>query len=138
MNTVSYHAGETIFRQGDHSATMYVIQKGCVGILLDYGGVNETKLTELGSGQYFGEMGLLDHSSRSATAVALQDDTILAVIREEDFDAFFRDSPFFQAAFQNPHDMLVPYRAIGGLIGEIEIIIKKTKKRQHSLRPYKI
>ncbi len=93
MNTVSYHAGETIFRQGDHSATMYVIQKGCVSILLDYGGVNETKLTELGSGQYFGEMGLLDHSSRSATAVALQDDTILAVIREEDFDAFFRDSP---------------------------------------------
>ena len=66
---------------------MYVIQKGCVSILLDYGGVNETKLTELGSGQYFGEMGLLDHSSRSATAVALQDDTILAVIREEDFDA---------------------------------------------------
>ena len=92
MNSISFRAGEMIFRQGDISEAMYDIQKGCVGIWLDYGGENETKLTELDPGQSLGEMGLMDHSPRSATAVALQDGTVLTVIREEDCADYFHES----------------------------------------------
>lgn len=84
---------EVIFRQGEASACMYRVQKGTVGIFLDYGGANENKLTELAAGRYFGEMGLLDKAPRSATAVVLSDRATLQVIREEDFALCFEENP---------------------------------------------
>ena len=38
---------EVIFRQGDPSDCMYRIEDGRVGIFLDYGTANQTKLAEL-------------------------------------------------------------------------------------------
>ena len=36
MKTISYNAGSVIFREGDLELKMYDIQKGSVGIYLNY------------------------------------------------------------------------------------------------------
>ena len=93
MDLKTFGSGEIIFRQGDDSSCMYSIRTGKVGIFIDYGGPNETKLSELQSNQFFGEMGMLDSAPRSATAVALEDETVLEVITETDFNLFYEKNP---------------------------------------------
>src|SRR5690242_1169720 len=63
----SYKAGEDIVRQGDPATALYVILRGRVSINKD-----GRELRELGSGDYFGEMALLDEYPRSATATAVE------------------------------------------------------------------
>ncbi len=77
MEQISFRRNDVIFRQGDPADCMYAVRSGAVAVVLDCGGPDETKLTELRAGQYLGEMGLLDSAPRSATAVSLSDDTVL-------------------------------------------------------------
>ena len=93
MEQISFRRNEVIFRQGDPADCMYAVRSGAVAVVLDCGGPDETKLTELRAGQYLGEMGLLDSAPRSATAVSLSDDTVLERIAESDFQAFFDENP---------------------------------------------
>ena len=93
MNTKTYRKGEIIFHQGDAAETMYDIRWGSVGIYLGYGTNEEKKLTELTGNDTFGEMGLIDHAPRSATAVALEDQTQLEEIRESDLGRLFSEKP---------------------------------------------
>lgn len=72
---------------------MYDIQSGQVDIYVDFGGTNEKKIAQLKNGELFGEMGILDDSPRSATAVVLDDGTILGEIREDDLKDFFLKQP---------------------------------------------
>jgi uncharacterized membrane protein len=53
---------------------------------------HELTLTELGRGDFFGEMALLDGQRRSANAV-VADDARLAVLSREHFLSFMRSSP---------------------------------------------
>ncbi len=93
MDIRTYRLNEVIFRQGEPGDCMYDLQFGKVGIFSDYGGPNEKKLAELMPDQFFGEMGLLDHAPRSATAVSLSSDTVVDVITEDGFNAFFEKNP---------------------------------------------
>ncbi len=89
----TYQKGEIIFRQGDAGNCMYDIRWGSVGIYLDYGAKGEKKLAELSEDEFFGEMGMIDHAPRSATAVALENNTRLAEITEDDLGSLFRERP---------------------------------------------
>ncbi len=93
MGVKSYRKNEIIFRQGDAAQSMYSIAWGRVGIFLDYGTAKEKKLADLYTDDFFGEMGLVDHMPRSATAVALEQDTQLEEITEESLGAIFRENP---------------------------------------------
>ena len=93
MDIKTYSRGKVIFRQGDPGDCMYSVQMGSVGIFHDYGGPNEEKLATLMTDEFFGEMGLFDHAPRSATAVALEDQTSIEVITEEDFKEYFKENP---------------------------------------------
>ena len=93
MEQKTFRQNDVIFRQGDAADCMYAVRGGSVGVYLDFGGPGELKLNELHAGQYLGEMGLLDSAPRSATAVALSDDTALDVIAESDFRAVFEENP---------------------------------------------
>jgi CRP-like cAMP-binding protein len=88
-----YKKDEVIFRQGDPSACMYRIEKGKVGVVLDYESDAQTNLSELAAGQFLGEMGLIEQTARSATAVSLSDDTELQVIDEENVGRWFAENP---------------------------------------------
>lgn len=76
--SVSYSAGEVIFRQGDHADLVYVIDTGSVEIFRPAPDGSEHTLAVLPAGQYFGELGPLLGFPRSATARAQSDVTLTA------------------------------------------------------------
>ena len=93
MNTLVFKKGDVIFRQGDYSEVMYDIAKGKVGVFADYETETVQQLAELKAGDFLGEMGMIEVYPRSATAVALEDDTTLTEIGEDDLNEFFKDKP---------------------------------------------
>ena len=93
MNQKTYQKNEIVFRQGEPGSRMYDILSGRVGIYINYGTPEEKLLTELDRDRCFGEMALLDETVRSATAVALENGSLLAEIAKEDFSAYFQGCP---------------------------------------------
>ena len=93
MNTLVFKKGDVIFRQGDFSSVMYDIEKGKVGVFADYETEQVQQLAELTAGDFLGEMGMIEVYPRSATAVALEDDTTLNEIGEDELNAYFKDKP---------------------------------------------
>jgi CRP-like cAMP-binding protein len=79
---MSFKAGQRIFSKGDPSDLAYMIVRGRIDISLDSGPTPRT-LTSLGTGEVFGEMGLIDSGPRSATATALEDSVCMALDGEE-------------------------------------------------------
>lgn len=75
----SYNQGDTILSQGETSRELFIVERGMVGVSL---GTAEASLPiiNLGTGQVFGEMTLVDRGARSATVKALKDETVLQVI----------------------------------------------------------
>jgi CRP-like cAMP-binding protein len=68
--TISVAAGAFFFRERDPADCMYVLESGRVEVLKDWAG-RELLLRELGAGDCFGEMALLDLFPRSASVRAL-------------------------------------------------------------------
>ena len=93
MEIKKFKKGEIIFREGDPANCMYDVYSGRIGVYSDYGAPEQKLLMEYYPDQYFGELGLLEHAPRSATAVALESDTTAAVVTEEGFAAFFEENP---------------------------------------------
>jgi CRP/FNR family transcriptional regulator, cyclic AMP receptor protein len=87
--TRDFKAGETIFREGDRGAELFVIQRGRVRILS-----GNRLLETLVENEIFGEMALIDDSPRSASAVA-EDDVTVAPITEKQYLFLVRHTPFF-------------------------------------------
>ena len=94
MKTETFKNGGIIFREGDAGDCLYEVIIGKVGVYADYGTEKQQLLAEYYQDQYFGEMGLLEHAPRSATAVALMSDTVLGVVTEDNFADFFRENPY--------------------------------------------
>ena len=74
---------ETIFAQGEPGVGMYIIQKGRVGIFLSTTERGKEEMVQLGKGDFFGELVLLDEAPRSARAVALEPTRLLAILRPD-------------------------------------------------------
>ena len=68
-----------IFREGDPGDRCYVITNGEVRISKFIPNIGEEALAVLKSGDYFGEMALIDKFPRSAHAIANSDVAVLAI-----------------------------------------------------------
>jgi CRP/FNR family transcriptional regulator, cyclic AMP receptor protein len=64
-----YDVGDVIFEEGSTGRELYVVLDGKIDIVKDSGATRTTIVT-LGKGEFFGEMAVIDGSSRSATAIA--------------------------------------------------------------------
>ena len=93
MKNVSFNRDVTIFREGEEGHSMYIIRSGRVALRRGYGKAGEKKLTELGAGDAFGVMSVLEPVARPVTAVAVEDGTELREIGAEEFDAYLRENP---------------------------------------------
>ncbi len=93
MKTIAYNKGNLIFRQGEDAREMFDILSGSVGVFAGYGTENENQLAVLRKGDLLGEMGVIEAYPRSATAVALEEETTLRVISDEEFVDYFKDQP---------------------------------------------
>lgn len=85
-----FKANETIFYEGEPGVGMYIIQRGEVGIYSGKGTDSQKELAHLSSGDFFGDMALLNEEPRSATAVSLTDSHIFGLYRPDLFDLFER------------------------------------------------
>jgi CRP-like cAMP-binding protein len=81
----THATGTRIFQYGDPGDKLFVIVEGKVRISREVSGLGEEALAVLGAGEVFGEMALLDESSRSADARAHERCRLL-VIPKDDFD----------------------------------------------------
>ncbi len=79
-------AGEVLFRQGDGSDVVYLIEDGTLDVLRELADGTSSKLATLGPGRYVGELGPLLGLQRSATARAATDCT-LKVCSPQEFRA---------------------------------------------------
>jgi alkyl hydroperoxide reductase subunit AhpC len=84
---VSFDAGDTIVAEGDPADRFYVIARGEVSITRRSSDGDEIELGTLGPGQFFGEVGILAETRRTATVRALSDVELLALSWDE-----FRES----------------------------------------------
>ncbi len=85
--TADFGADEAIFHEGAQGDAMYVVMSGMVR--LSKAGI---PVAELGKGQHFGEMSLVDRSVRSLTATAAET-ARLAVIKRKDFYDIIKKEP---------------------------------------------
>ncbi len=70
--------GDTVFQEGELDTSIYVIEIGRVSVFRHWEGENY-KLRELGEGDCFGEMALMDFKPRSATVIADTDCSLIQI-----------------------------------------------------------
>ena len=76
----SMTAGERIVQEGDEADRMYVVVSGRVRVVRDGGGQAQV-LAELGAGEHFGEISLIDRRPRSASVEAMEDGELCVLRR---------------------------------------------------------
>ncbi|HID57552.1 TPA: cyclic nucleotide-binding domain-containing protein [Candidatus Poribacteria bacterium] len=86
-----YNENETIFREGQSSAGLYIIKSGEVRIVKRSSQGKEITLAVLGEGDFFGEVGLLYKLPRTASAIASTRCQLVGFFRPELFDLMDRD-----------------------------------------------
>src|SRR2546423_3658948 len=82
LETVDCRTDQTLFRAGDAGNAMYLIETGQVRISVKAADGNEITVAELGPGDFFGEMAMLDGQARSANATALEDSRLASLSRK--------------------------------------------------------
>ena len=88
-NSCLVPSGTTIFQEGDSGHSMFAIKRGRVAIMVGGNTVDILSEEEL-----FGEMALLENTTRAATAVALEE-TELVEIDKPQFYILVRQNPHF-------------------------------------------
>jgi CRP-like cAMP-binding protein len=91
-----YSAERIIFREGDQSDVAYLIKEGRIEISKELQ-KEKVVIDVLHTPEMFGEMGLLNKSIRTATAMALTDVELILVSRER-FEEFLSETPTFVKA----------------------------------------
>ena len=92
LQSIDCQAETSLFRTGDEGDAMYLVEKGKIRICVRATDGRDMTLTELGRGDFFGEMALLDGQRRSADAIVAED-ARLAVLSRDHFLSFMRSSP---------------------------------------------
>jgi uncharacterized membrane protein len=93
MDEQPFRGGQVIFRAEESGGTLYIIQAGQVELSIVDDDGEKLILELLESGDFFGELSLLDGGTRSATATATQRTDVLVLERHE----------FLDLMLQKPH-----------------------------------
>lgn len=88
-DSITFQAGQVIFKEGDTGDVMYAVLDGEVEIW-----VGDKKVDTLTADDIFGEMALIDGGPRSATALAKTTCKVMPV-SEKRFNAMVRETPYF-------------------------------------------
>src|SRR5215213_4965432 len=93
MDEQQFRAGQVIFGAEQIGGTLYIVQSGEVELSIIDDDEEKLVLELLESGDFFGELSLLDGGTRSATAIATQHTDTLVLERHE----------FLDLMLQKPH-----------------------------------
>lgn len=123
MDTVSFRAGGTVFLVREPGDALYVIESGRVRIWVRDADGNEITLSELGPGDFFGEMAVIDGGTRSANATAI-DDSALRCLRRQAFEDFL---------IAHPKAALDVIRGVGARLRQTNLLVSERVTRNANL-----
>src|SRR5438876_9708793 len=89
-----FDVGDVIFEEGSTGRELFVVLDGKIEIA-KINGARKTVIVTLGKGEFFGEMAVIDGSSRSATAIAAAPHTRVMRIHHARFVHPARQQPAF-------------------------------------------
>lgn len=92
VHLIQLNEGEVIFREGDPGDYLYLVGEGSVKISKSGRGGQQETLGLIKSGNFFGEMALLDKAPRSAMATAAEP-TLLGTVDESTFQHILELAP---------------------------------------------
>ncbi len=75
-----YRGGDVVFHEGDDGKALYIVLEGSVKVVKKIGPEDRT-LAVLGPGSNFGELALIGHCCRFATAIAEKDSLLLIMYK---------------------------------------------------------
>lgn len=81
-----YATGDPVVNEGEEGEELFIVLTGQVRV---HSG--EAVYTELGQGQHFGEMALIDKAERSASVTAAEESKLLSIKRRDFFDMVRKD-----------------------------------------------
>jgi len=105
-----FKAGQTILFQGEISNRLYVVKKGTLSVVVSKKG-QKTKVAELHSGDYFGEISLLEPTAATATIKSEEPTVVVAL-----------DGKHFK-------------RIMASIPSALENITEKIKARREAMKP---
>ncbi|WP_316368530.1 Crp/Fnr family transcriptional regulator [Candidatus Thiodiazotropha sp. CDECU1] len=97
---VKVEIGGYFFREGDLDNSIYIIEQGQVAVYR-YSNEKRYKLRELGEGDCFGEMALMDCKPRSAEVVALSDSSAIQVTAAQLAELYVSNSEQYTLIYMN-------------------------------------
>jgi CRP-like cAMP-binding protein len=89
----SVAAGIVVINEGTEADDFFVLTSGEVAVSATGGSGSERSLGTLSAPDYFGEIGLLEHRSRTATVTAIGSCTVLRINGSEFVDALTATTP---------------------------------------------
>jgi len=81
LNREIYEVGAVIFNEGDAGDCAYLIEEGVIEIVVTING-QEQRVNQIGARELFGEVALIDHQPRTASARALEKAVLITIQRE--------------------------------------------------------
>ncbi len=95
MKRINFEEGQVIFNQGDRSDRCYKVISGAVKIRISSfdskGALRNVVAQTMRHGDVFGEMGIIDDSPRSASAIAVEDTVCVTYTSDEMMDLLESD-----------------------------------------------
>jgi CRP/FNR family cyclic AMP-dependent transcriptional regulator len=111
---------ETIIQQGTVGDCLYVVQQGRVEVIKE-SEKGEVKLTELGPGEFFGEMGLFEKDVRSCSVRAVGDTSVMTIDKKNFYQTIQKDPSL---AFRLLEMMSHRLRQTNQKLSEIQALLK--------------
>ena len=87
--TITINRGEVVIAEGERGDTMFVVMDGLLDIR-----IHGVPVEKVGPGGVVGEMALIDHGVRSASVVAVEETSVVAV-DEKRFMYLVQNHPYF-------------------------------------------
>jgi CRP/FNR family cyclic AMP-dependent transcriptional regulator len=93
LDRKTFHAGQSVFEQGETGSSAYIIQEGEIQIVRNSEN-EDTILAAIGKGRTFGEMALVDDQPRMARAEATMTTTVIVISRQIFTQKLQKTDPF--------------------------------------------
>jgi len=90
-----FRTGEVIVKEGSPGDELFVIGRGKVDVVLNFGTPEETRVGQLEENDFFGEMCVIEPTRRSATVVATQS-TLLYGVKSQTLNKLYQLWPEHQ------------------------------------------
>ena len=124
MKKLDYKSGQYIFKAGDKGKEIFLLMSGDIGLFLP---TNDTKEPNfmIGENEVFGEMGVIEHKPRMASARCMSDATVIALSESE-----FEDEIMHLSRYEIwKNRITMPFNAFGKKFPKISGVIKKVGEK---------